>query len=231
MVGMRLEMLPSSESMNVSPKAAVAFTGGVAPSTALSASPEQPAAANARRATAATGLRGMRQRTSGTSGYLDAGGVVGAGADGDPGAGGVAGTDTGGASRTTDEDRSPPRIASENEVRVKMIAITPVILPSTVGVPIEPNTAWLPAPPKAEPISAPLPACSSTMAMMAKHISTWMIVSAMTIYSPLVAAPRAAFFTIETNPCAFRLAPPTRAPSISLSARRASALSALTLPP
>src|SRR3989454_4392319 len=131
----------------------------------------------------------MRQRTSGASGYLDAGGVVGAGADGDPGAGGVAGTDTGGASRTTDEDRSPPRIASENEVRVKMIAITPVILPSTVGVPIEPNTAWLPAPPKAEPISAPLPACSSTMAMMAKHISTWMIVSAMTIYSPLVAAP------------------------------------------
>src|SRR2546421_291443 len=80
--------------------------------------PDQPRPATARRAPAATGRRGMRQRTSGASGYLDAGGVVGAGADGDPGAGGVAGADTGGASRTTDADRSPPRIASENEVRV-----------------------------------------------------------------------------------------------------------------
>ena len=112
-----------------------------------------------------------------------------------------------------------------------MMAMAPVILPSTVGVPIEPKTAWLPAPPKAEPMSAPLPACSRTMAMMAKHISTWTIVSAMTIYSPLVAAPRAAFFTIETNPCAFRLAPPTSAPSISLSTISASTLSAFTLPP
>src|SRR2546423_1235385 len=117
--------------------------------------------------------------------YFDAGGAVGAGAEGAAGsegadAGGPAGADTGGASRTTDEDRSPPRMASENEVSVKMMAMAPVILPSTVGVPIEPKTAWLPAPPKAEPMSAPLPACSRTMAMMAKHISTWTIVSAMT---------------------------------------------------
>ena len=43
-----------------------------------------------------------------------------------------------------------------------------VILPSTVGVPMEPKTAWLPAPPNAEPMSAPFPACRSTIPMIAK---------------------------------------------------------------
>src|SRR5262245_8655982 len=49
---------------------------------------------------------------------------------------------------------------------MKTMATAVVSLPSTVGVPIEPNTAWLPPPPNAEPISAPLPACSRTSPMM-----------------------------------------------------------------
>src|SRR5205823_2401403 len=140
-----------------------ALADGTTLSIALSAPCEQPVAAIAHSATAATARRGTRQRTPNPRRYFDAGGVVGAGTGADGVAGSEAGADTGGASRTTDDVRSPPRIASENEVSVKMIAMTPVILPSTVGVPMEPNTAWLPAPPKAEPMSAPLPACSSTM--------------------------------------------------------------------
>src|SRR5262249_59338470 len=50
-------------------------------------------------------------------------------------------------------------------------------------------------------------------------------------HSPLDAAPRAAFLTMAMNPGPVRLAPPTRAPSISVSASSSSALSALTLPP
>ena len=56
--------------------------------------------------------------------------------------------------------------ASEKDVTRKATATTDVILPRTVGVPMEPNTAWLPLPPKAEPMSAPLPAWSSTSPMM-----------------------------------------------------------------
>src|SRR5581483_8962129 len=156
-------------------------------------------------------------------------GCAGAGAAGAAGAGAVAAGGAAAGSRTTELPPRPPSSASENDVIVKTMAMAPVILPSTVGVPIEPNTAWLPAPPKAEPMSAPLPACSSTMAMMARHISTWMTVSAMTIYSPLAA--RAAFRTMAMNPCATRLAPPTSAPSMSVSAASASTLSAFTLPP
>src|ERR1700730_24893 len=65
--------------------------------------------------------------------------------------------------------------ARENEVTMKMTATTVVILPSTVGVPMEPKTAWLPLPPNAEPLSAPLPACSSTSPMMIKLTMTWMM--------------------------------------------------------
>src|SRR4029453_13323748 len=104
-----------------------------------------------------------------------AGGVGDVGAAGSAGAGvaGAAGALAGaGASRTTELPCSPPRMASENEGSAKTIAIPVVILPSSVGVPIEPNTAWLPAPPKAEPMSAPLPDCKRTMPMMAKHAST-----------------------------------------------------------
>jgi hypothetical protein len=63
-------------------------------------------------------------------------------------------------------------MASENEVSVKTMAIPVVIFPSRVGVPIEPNTAWLPAPPKADPMSAPLPDCKSTIPMIPKQART-----------------------------------------------------------
>src|SRR5262249_14548154 len=110
----------------------------------------------------------------GWAGACDSGvdGIVGAaGADG---AAGLAGALAGGgaASRTTELPRSPPIIASVNDVSVNTMAIPGGILPSKVGVPLEPNNAWLPAPPKAEPISAPLPDCSSTMPMIPKHAST-----------------------------------------------------------
>jgi len=67
--------------------------------------------------------------------------------------------------------------ASENDVTMKATATTVVILPRTVGVLMEPNTAWLPLPPKAEPMSAPLPAWSSTRPMMMKLTITWMMTS------------------------------------------------------
>src|SRR5206468_5851525 len=102
-------------------------------------------------------------------------GVTGVGAAG-PGAVGAAGAagagvlaGGGAASRTTELARSPPRMASVNDVIVKTIAMPVVILPRSVGVPIDPNTAWLPAPPNAEPMSAPLPDCSKTMPMMPKQ--------------------------------------------------------------
>ena len=66
-------------------------------------------------------------------------------------------------------------IASENDVIMNTTATAVVSLPSTVGVPIDPKTAWLPEPPKAEPISAPLPACSSTRPMMMRLTMMWMI--------------------------------------------------------
>src|SRR5438094_4460681 len=156
------------------------------------ASPLQPAA-KASRITAAPRRRNVLTKSPrGTQlapGYLPGagvagvagGGAVGAGVPGAAGAG-VAGAVVGAGSRTTEPVRSPPSRARLNDVMVKRIAITAVILPTTVGVPIEPNTAWLPAPPNAEPMSAPLPDCkNSTMAMMAKHMSPWRTVSAMTI--------------------------------------------------
>src|SRR2546427_2324828 len=119
-------------------------------------------------------------------GWLGVGGAGSAGAAG-VGDAGAAGALAGGgaASRTTELPRSPPRIASVNDVIVKTIAMPVVILPSKVGVPIDPNTAWLPAPPNAEPMSAPFPDCSRTMPMMAKHARTWMMISAMCIRSLL----------------------------------------------
>src|SRR5580765_8457319 len=125
------------------------------------------------------------RRQRGWAGAGDWGvGVVGTvGSDGADGTGtaGFAGALAGGgtASRTTELPRSPPSIASVNDVSVKTMAMPVVILPSKVGVPIEPKTAWLPAPPNAEPMSAPLPDCSRTMPMIPKHASTWMMVRTM----------------------------------------------------
>jgi hypothetical protein len=66
------------------------------------------------------------------AGVVEGAGVAGAGV-----AGAVAGT----GSRTTELERSPPSSARLNEVIVNRIATTAVILPTTVGVPIEPKTA------------------------------------------------------------------------------------------
>ncbi len=125
-------------------------------------------------------------------------------------------------------------IESPNEVIMKTAATTAVALPSTVGVPIEPNTAWLPLPPKAEPMSAPLPAWSSTSPMITRLTMTWMVTTRMNMARPysFEAPLRAAdFLAMVMNPGACRLAPPTRTPSMSGCSVRAWALSGLTLPP
>ena len=85
---------------------------------------------------------------------MGAAGATGVGAAWAAGAGALAG---GAASRMTELARSPPRMASVNDVRANTMAMPVVIFPSIVGVPMEPNTAWLPAPPNAEPMSAPFP--------------------------------------------------------------------------
>ena len=98
---------------------------------------------------------------------MGAGGAAGAGVSA-AGAGALAGT--------TDcaRDESFARL---NEVIMNTIATTVVILPRIVGVPMEPNTAWLPPPPNAEPMSAPFPAWSSTIPMMARHTRVCMTIS------------------------------------------------------
>src|SRR5919198_2028353 len=78
-VGMRLEMLPSRESMKVSPYAGVTLAAGEPPSTALSALREQPAAATMSMIIAAIGRRGTPQRTPWPPRYFEAGGGVGGG--------------------------------------------------------------------------------------------------------------------------------------------------------
>src|SRR5512145_3522766 len=86
-------------------------------------------------------------------GVAGAGGAAGAG-DGDAaGAGAVAGAVAG----MIDVDRLCASIDSENDVSMNSTATAVVSLPSTVGVLMDPKTAWLPVPPNAEPMSAPLP--------------------------------------------------------------------------
>jgi len=81
------------------------------------------------------------ERTAATHGGQR--GCAGVGDVGSAGAAGAAGALAGGgaASRTTELPRSPPKMASVNDVSVKTMAIPVVILPSKVGVPIEPKTA------------------------------------------------------------------------------------------
>src|SRR5256886_17706422 len=109
----------------------------------------------------------MRQRTPTPLRYFVAGVEGGAGAAGVAGSG--AGAETGGPSRTTDDDRSPPRIASENEVSVKMIAMTAGVFPSTLGVSLEPDTGLLAPPPEGRPESAPLPGLRRPTAVIAEQ--------------------------------------------------------------
>ena len=91
-----------------------------------------------------------------------------------------------------------------------------VILLSTVGVPIEPNTAWEPAPPKAEPMSAPFPDWSRTMPMIAMQSRVCRTTSAMNIQSPLEAAAGARGVLDDGQEAlGVQAGTPTRAPSIS----------------
>jgi hypothetical protein len=117
---------------------------------------------------------------------------------------------------------------------MKSTATAVVTLPSRVGVPIEPNTAWLPPPPKADPMSAPLPAWRRTSPMMIRLTRICAMTRRtknITCYS-FGAPPLAAdFLAIAMKLCAWRLAPPTRKPSTSGSSVIAPALSAFTLPP
>ncbi len=76
-----------------------------------------------------------------------------------------------------------------------------VILPSRVGVPMEPNTASLPVPPNAEPMSAPLPAWSRTTAMMSMQTRTWRLTTRMNtaVCTPLRRFARRDFFAMVTK--------------------------------
>src|SRR4029077_17716627 len=99
----------------------------------------------------------MRARRLGMPGddYFWGAGVTGAG-----GAAGIAGAGAAGpVAGMMLSVRLLGIIDRANEGTLNMICTTQGALPRTVGVPMAPNTAWLPLPPKAEPMSAPLPAC------------------------------------------------------------------------
>src|SRR5258708_26695342 len=140
----------------------------------------------------------------------------GAGVAGTGGAAGVAGAGAAGpVAGMMLSVRLGAIIARAKEVTMNMIATTEVALPRTVGVPMDPNTAWLPLPPKAEPMSAPLPACSSTKPTMTRHTMTWTITTRMNMerYSFAGRLPAAAFWAIVIKPGAGRLAPLSRSSS------------------
>lgn len=67
--------------------------------------------------------------------------------------------------------------ASIREVSIKTTAATVVALLRKVDAPVLPNRVWLPPPPKAAPISAPLPVCSSTIMISAMQTMTCMVIS------------------------------------------------------
>jgi hypothetical protein len=81
----------------------------------------------------------------------------------------------------TEAGRREANMARVNDESMKMIATTVVIFPRTVGVLIDPNTACPPPPPKAEPMSAPLPAWRRTTPMIMRLTSTWTTTSAIYI--------------------------------------------------
>jgi hypothetical protein len=66
--------------------------------------------------------------------------------------------------------RSPDIYARLREVIMKTIAAAVVALLKKVDAPVLPKRVWLAPPPKAAPISAPLPVCNNTI--MIKAIQT-----------------------------------------------------------
>src|SRR5262249_51175691 len=115
--------------------------------------------------TSSPGQAGRERQGRGGEGAAGAA-AGGAGAAGDEAAGAVGGMMV--------SARRGESTASENDVTRKTTAAALGIFPSTGGVPMEPKTAWLPAPPKAQPLSAAFPDCSSTSPMMIRLTRTWM---------------------------------------------------------
>ena len=106
-----------------------------------------------------------------------------------------------------------------------------------------PNAVWLPPPPNALAMSPPLPCCSRTTIRSRKQTRyvdgrDEVVEHNVLVYlagppaSPAACQARAAWklLTILAKPCGSRLAPPTRAPSMSGRAASAATLSGLTLP-
>src|SRR5947209_5712188 len=81
-------------------------------------------------------------------------------------------------------------MARLREVTIKIVAATAVILLRKVPAPREPKTVWL-EPPKAAPISAPLPDCSRMTPTMTKATMICTIIKAMYILTLLGDSPDA----------------------------------------
>jgi hypothetical protein len=73
---------------------------------------------------------------------------------------------------TEDGAPRPKRKARPKEENMKMMAAAAVILCKKEVAPALPKTVWL-DPPKAAPISAPLPLWSKTINMRARQTVTW----------------------------------------------------------
>ncbi len=68
----------------------------------------------------------------------------------------------------TDASFCRPRKVSPNEVIINKMAAAAVNFAKKGAAPVLPNTVWL-DPPKAAPMPAPLPCCSSTIKIRAKQ--------------------------------------------------------------
>jgi len=84
-----------------------------------------------------------------------------------------------------EEDGCPEIYARVSEVSMKITATPVVILLRNVEPPPAPNTDWLPLLPKEAPISAPLPDCNRTTAIMKMLTAMCSMVSAIVIQYPL----------------------------------------------
>jgi hypothetical protein len=101
-----------------------------------------------------------------------------------PGEGWVAGSccSTGAVSVIMDSPaRFPDIYASPNDVIMNMIAAPVVALLKNVDAPVLPKSVWLLPPPKAAPMSAPLPVWSNTIKISAKQTTTCNMISNMVI--------------------------------------------------
>lgn len=128
----------------------------------------------------AAGATGVVAGAAGAAGVAGAAGAAGLCCAGSPpmGAGFALGA-------LPDMMEPPPPLpatkASDKEVSMKMIAALVVSLLMKVLPPPAPNTDWLPLAPKEAPISAPLPDCSKTTMINAKHTTMCSVTSRIVI--------------------------------------------------